>query len=97
MRQSPIISVSTNIIFSQGTVEEEVIELARAGDQSAATTDDAQRSPSREQGSETAGVSTSTSLSQRANEAFRLRNRMLRSLHCVSVAKLQEPVISVPA
>ncbi len=64
-------------------MEEKVIELAQTGAKAAVDSEDQEAANERQAGS----TAASTSLAQRATELFQLRNKMLRSLHCVSVAK----------
>lgn len=77
----------TDVCTIQGTVEENIVDLAASG--AAAYNIEKVDALSREteEGNLTYVQSGSGSVAQRATEVFRMRNHMLRSLHCVNIAK----------
>lgn len=75
------------VCMTQGTVEQKIVELTGSGAAASITEERDALSEEVEEGRLTDVQSGSGSVAQRATEVFKLRNHMLRSLHCVNIAK----------
>ena len=80
-----IVTSSEVVCLTQGTVEQKIVELTGSGGAASVTEERDALSEEAEEGRPTSVQSGSGSGAQRATEELKLRNYMLRSLHCVNI------------